>query len=92
MNNSGIRQEFKLLRDCTAQTIPEAQSLPLKAGGVVTVVHALGQSITLETTQGLARLELSDLDVLGSEAREFYGEMLDRNSPLAIVDDPTDEN
>jgi probable FeS assembly SUF system protein SufT len=59
---------IRLLRDCTATTVPAGQLVLLSEGGEVEIVQQLGGSITVRTELGsLLRLDAADADAVGLE-------------------------
>ena len=57
---------IRLLRDCTATTVPGGETVLLSEGGAVEIVQRLGGSITVRTELGaLLRIDGSDGDVVG---------------------------
>ena len=57
-----------LERDCEATLIPGGQRMTLSEGDEVVVTQSLGESITVETSDGyLARISTEDADALGLE-------------------------
>jgi probable FeS assembly SUF system protein SufT len=70
-NQPGRPQPIELTRDCMATLIPRGERLLLRRGERVMVTQALGNSITVQITQGrLARIAAEDADALGLEARQ----------------------
>ncbi len=59
--------ETALLRDCEAIRIPSGEPFTLKAGTQVIITQALGNSYTVATDYGLARIAENDADALGLE-------------------------
>ncbi|MFM9001815.1 MAG: iron-sulfur cluster assembly protein [Opitutia bacterium] len=60
--------EIALTRDCKASVIPSGDVVVLEKGAAVSVVQALGGSVTVRTPMGLFRISGQDLDALGAEA------------------------
>jgi probable FeS assembly SUF system protein SufT len=59
---------IRLLRDCTATTVPAGQLVLLSEDGEVEIVQQLGGSITVRTELGsLLRLDAADADAVGLE-------------------------
>ena len=76
---------IRLLRDCTATTVPAGQVVLLSEGGEVEIVQQLGGSITVRTELGsLLRLDAADADAVGLELPEGDGEAVDHDAPFAM--------
>jgi probable FeS assembly SUF system protein SufT len=67
-NRPGTRRELK--RDCVATLVPSGSEVVLSRGEGVTMAQALGNSFTVETERGLARIESRDADALGIEVAD----------------------
>ncbi len=67
MNN---HREVTLTRDCNAIQIPSGNPIELPAGLQVVITQSLGDTYTVATPGGLARIEQQDADALGLDAAE----------------------
>lgn len=75
---------IQLKRDCAAIQIPAGNVVTLPAGTSVNITQTLGGSYTVHAPGGLFRIGAQDADALGMELPL-------RESPLAVADQPADE-
>ncbi len=71
-NRPGTRRE--LSRECAATLVPSGREVLLARGESVTMAQALGGSFTVQTDQGLARIDTGDADALGIETANTTAE------------------
>lgn len=69
-SNINLDEAITVERDCEAILIPQGTPITLKKGSIVFITQALGTSCTVNINGNLARIEGSDLDVLGLEPIE----------------------
>ncbi len=76
--------EKMLLRDCAAIRIPSGDPFTLPAGTPVIITQALGNSYTVATDSGLARIEAKDADALGLEATTSATQAAPANGDIKV--------
>ncbi|MCX6880129.1 MAG: putative Fe-S cluster assembly protein SufT [Verrucomicrobia bacterium] len=83
-----MHEEIILTREVSAIQIPSGDSVTLPVGTPVYITQRLGGTLTVATTQGLARISSSDMDALGLSLDE---EKRKQESTIRITDAPLED-